>query len=114
MLKNILTTRVTKKEFLKKLGIGLLITPILANVVSAKTLFRGDAINLQDLSPDFVVVTDGDKNLASSIVTTTELSYVSGVTSSIQDQFDALASNMDGGNANSIYLLTQNINGGNA
>jgi hypothetical protein len=43
------------------------------------------------LTASRVVVTDGSKNLASSSVTSTELGYVSGVTSAIQTQLDAKA-----------------------
>jgi len=43
---------------------------------------------LSGLTASRAVVTDGSKNLASSAVTTTELGYVSGVTSAIQTQID--------------------------
>ena len=50
-----------------------------------------DNIAVSALTASRVVVTDASKVLASSSVTSTELGYVSGVTSSIQTQLDALA-----------------------
>jgi hypothetical protein len=47
------------------------------------------SINVSGLTADRVVVTDADKDLASSATTATELSYVAGVTSAIQTQLDA-------------------------
>lgn len=44
---------------------------------------------IENLTANRVVITDNSKNLASSITTATELSYVHGVTSSIQNQLDA-------------------------
>ncbi len=48
------------------------------------------------LNPDFAIVTDVNGQLYESVTTTTELSYVSGVTSSIQTQIDALTSTPTG------------------
>ncbi len=48
------------------------------------------------LNPDFAIVSDINGQLYESVTTTTELSYVSGVTSSIQDQIDALNSTPTG------------------
>lgn len=46
-------------------------------------------VNLSTLTASRVVVTDASKNLASSSVTSTELGYLSGVTSAIQTQLNA-------------------------
>jgi uncharacterized cupin superfamily protein len=51
--------------------------------------FSGTGATLSGLDASTVVVTDGSKNLASSAVTTTELGYLDGVTSSVQTQLDA-------------------------
>jgi len=48
----------------------------------------GLSLNLSGLTASRAMVTDGSKNLASSAVTSTELGYVSGVTSAIQTQID--------------------------
>ncbi len=65
------------------------IKDLYASVVNATTL-NGATVNVSGLTASRAVVTDGSKNLASSAVTTTELGYVSGVTSSIQTQIDAI------------------------
>lgn len=59
-----------------------LITP----VIGAAT---GTSLSLSSLTPSTAIITDGSDNLISSITTSTELSYVSGVTSSIQTQLNA-------------------------
>ena len=46
-------------------------------------------VTVTGLTASRVVVTDANKNLASSAVTNTELGYVSGVTSAVQTQLDA-------------------------
>ena len=48
-------------------------------------------VNLPSLATSAVVVTDGSKNLVSSPVTTTELSYLTGATSNIQTQLNNMA-----------------------
>lgn len=50
-----------------------------------------DALQLTSKTASRVLVTDASKNVVSSAVTSTELGYVSGVTSSIQTQLDAKA-----------------------
>jgi len=47
-----------------------------------------DVLNLGALTVDRVVVSDASKNLTSSSVTTTELGYLSGVTSAVQTQLN--------------------------
>jgi hypothetical protein len=46
---------------------------------------------IRNLNPNVAIVSDGSENLISSITTSTELSYVHGVTSSIQTQIDAIS-----------------------
>lgn len=63
------------------------------------------------------LVTDATGLISTSTVTATELGYVSGVTSSIQTQINAIAGgfgNIDGGKANTNYGGTAAISGGNA
>ena len=77
---------------------------------------------------DRVVITDSTKSFTTSNVTATELGYLSGVTSSIQTQLNAKASDSDvvhksgnetiGGNktftgSNKVYELLPSQNGGN-
>lgn len=50
-----------------------------------------NAVTVNGLTASRAIQTDSSKNLESSAVTTTELGYVSGVTSAIQTQLDALA-----------------------
>jgi len=87
-----LNEKITRKEFIKKVGLGILLTPLLIKAVSAKTLFKGDSINLQDLTVNEIVATNNEKELITLSIATypslTELSYVKGVTSSIQDQIN--------------------------
>lgn len=59
-----------------------LITPIIG-------VAAGTSLSLSSLTPSTVIITDGSDNLISSITTSTELSYVSGVTSAIQTQLNA-------------------------
>ncbi len=65
------------------------IKDLYSSVVNATTL-NGATVNVSGLTASRAVVTDGSKNLASSATTATELGYVSGVTSSIQTQIDAI------------------------
>lgn len=60
-----------------------------ASTTRGSITLNGLTINVPHLTASRVVQTDGSKNLESSSVTTTELGYVSGVTSSIQTQLDA-------------------------
>lgn len=59
-----------------------LITP----VIGAAT---GTSLSLSSLIASRAMITDGSDNLISSVTTSTELSYVNGVTSSIQTQLNA-------------------------
>lgn len=52
-------------------------------------------INFSNLTASRVLTTDGSKNGASSSVTTTELGYLSGVTSAIQTQINTINSELD-------------------
>ena len=56
-----------------------------------------NSLTLSDATADRAVVTDADKKLVSSAVTTTELGYVSGVTSSVQTQLNAKQDTITGG-----------------
>lgn len=60
----------------------------LSGAISGGTTFSGTGATLSGLTASRALVTDGSKNLASSAVTSTELGYVSGVTSAIQTQID--------------------------
>lgn len=51
-------------------------------------------INLGNLTASRVIQTDGSKNIATSSVTSTELSYLSGVTSAIQTQFSTVSTSL--------------------
>jgi hypothetical protein len=57
---------------------------------SAHVLQTDDNFVVGALTPGYVVVTDGVTNQLTSSITNTELAYLSGVTSSIQEQFDEL------------------------
>lgn len=59
-----------------------------ANNVLKGSFDASGNFNLVNLTASRVVVTDASKNLVSSSVTSTELSYVSGVTSAIQTQLN--------------------------
>lgn len=61
-------------------------------------------LNVTGLTASTAVVTDASKNLASSAVTSTELGYVSGVTSAIQTQLNAKGS----GTVTSVSVTTAN------
>jgi hypothetical protein len=65
------------------------------------TIFASSA-KFGNLSTSAVVVTDGNKNLVSSPITTTELNYLDGVTSNIQSQFD----NITSANSNFVKIFT--------
>lgn len=58
--------------------------------MSAAYLFSTANVLVTGLTASRVTVTDGSKQLASSSVTSTELGYVSGVTSAIQTQLNAI------------------------
>lgn len=60
----------------------------LSGAISGGTTFSGTGATLSGLTASRALTTDGSKNLASSAVTSTELGYVSGVTSAIQTQID--------------------------
>lgn len=60
--------------------------------LSAGVLQTDGNLVIGGLSPSFVVTTNGAKQLTSSSVTNTELSYLSGVTSSIQTQLNGKVS----------------------
>ena len=62
-------------------------------------------LTLSDATADRAVVTDADKKLVSSAVTTTELGYVSGVTSSVQTQLNAKQDTITGA-ASISYMLS--------
>lgn len=61
------------------------------------------------LTASRVLVTDGNKQIVSSQVTSTELSYLSGVTSSIQEQINTLETNILSSNIESSNILTSNL-----
>jgi hypothetical protein len=56
--------------------------------ISDADLLSAANVNVSGLTASRALTTDGSKNLASSSVTSTELDYVSGVTSAIQTQID--------------------------
>jgi hypothetical protein len=58
---------------------------------------------LQGLTASRAVITDASKNLVSSIVTDTELGYLSGVTSSVQSQLNGKEPTISSGVANQFY-----------
>jgi hypothetical protein len=99
----------TRKDFVKKFGIFLILTPLMTQMVSARTLFRGDSINLQELTGERIVATNEDKDLISLSTNTfpslTELSYVKGVTSGIQSQLNTKIS------ANQNITLSGDVTG---
>lgn len=61
----------------------------LSGAISGGTTFSGTGATLSGLTASRALTTDGSKNLTSSSVTSTELGYVSGVTSAIQTQIDS-------------------------
>lgn len=63
-------------------------------------VIEGD-INLPSEAPSRALIIDATGDIASSVVTDTELSYLSGVTSSIQDQLDA-----GGGDVTALVTLS--------
>lgn len=65
-----------------------------------------------DLTATRALVSDGSGKVAVSTVTSTEIGYVAGVTSSIQTQINNINTNVDGGSASSVYTAPQVINGG--
>lgn len=64
-----------------------------ANTITNATLINSAGINVSGLTASTALQTDGSKNLQSSSVTTTELGYLSGVTSAIQTQLGTKATN---------------------
>jgi len=102
----------TRKDYIKKVGLFLVLTPLIAKVASAKTLFKGDTINLQDLTASEIVATNADKDLVTLPVATypslTELSYVKGVTSGVQGQLNSKLS------GNQTITLSGNVTGSGA
>lgn len=57
-------------------------------IAAATGIASSGTINFSGLTASRVLTTDGSKNLASANTTTTELGYLSGVTSAIQTQLD--------------------------
>ena len=78
----------------------------------ASIAVTGNIRNAQ-LTASRVVVTDGDKDLASSATTETELGYLSGVTSAIQTQLDAKLAdaNDEVTNANLVNMAESTLKG---
>lgn len=83
-----------------------------ANSVSGGSIrMTSDVVALSSLNVDYstasrALVTDGSKNVVASAVTSTELGYVSGVTSAIQTQIDAIPAH---GAATSLGVLYYNL-----
>ena len=59
-----------------------------SNNITGAANISATGVTLSGLTASRALTTDGSKNLASSAVTSTELGYVSGVTSAIQTQID--------------------------
>lgn len=64
------------------------------------------ALNISGLTASRVVQTDASKNLESSSVTTTELGYLSGVTSAIQTQFSTKQAILSGASLTGVTVAT--------
>jgi hypothetical protein len=99
--------KISKKEFVKKLGLTTVALSVLTPLVDAKTLFKGDSINLQDLNTQQIVATDTNKELVSLDTATypslTEISYVKGVTSGVQSQLGGKEPTLTAGTSAQYY-----------
>lgn len=73
----------------------ILVSMVAAAAVIPTNLLVDGNLSVSSLTASRAVVSDGSKVLTSSDVTTTELGYVSGVTSSIQNQLDLKALDSD-------------------
>lgn len=87
------------------------------NITGVASIEVTNNIRNTQLTASRAVVTDGDKDLASATTTATEIGYVNGVTSPIQDQFTALrltptASKTGNYNAVNGELVLCNSSGG--
>lgn len=69
-------------------------------------IYLAATVNNSALTASRVVVSDANKDLTSSSVTSTELGYVSGVTSAIQTQLDFLNANIGASSVNSSSIPT--------
>lgn len=74
------------------------------NLTSVDATFSGD-VEVQATTAARVLISDNNNFIASSSVTTTELGYVSGVTSSIQTQLDSKIPLTQKGAANGVATL---------
>lgn len=81
-------------------GLGNVVNAAQVELTGAQTVAGAKTFStapiLSSLTASTVLTLDGSKNVASSAVTTTELGYVSGVTSSIQTQLSGKASTTGG------------------
>lgn len=118
-LRNEMRPRVGKSKKMPNRKVGYY-NPYPANtrfgVINAEA--NQEEINEVILNPDIAVVTDGDGLLTSSITTATEISYLSGATSNIQQQINniepvslnnniAVITNNTGGLTSSIVTATE-------
>lgn len=60
-----------------------------ANTWTGKQMFNTASVQMDTLTASTVLVSDSSKNIVSSVTTSTELGYVSGVTSAIQTQINS-------------------------
>ena len=75
------------------------------DTLAANNATLGNALTLNALTGSRVLVTNADKTVASSVVTTTELGYLGGVTSGIQAQLDGKAPLGGGGGTDPLVVV---------
>jgi len=80
--------------------------PSLNALVTRLSISDAGAINIPGFTASRVLVSDASKNLISSSVTSTELGYVSGVTSAIQTQLDAKVAKSTATAKGDIFVAT--------